>query len=167
MEKRRSDVTEDELLFDAVLYPHRSLNSLGFRLLMLGVILISFLVGGLFFAVGAWPVIGFLGLDVLLIYLAFQISYRSATLFERIKLSRKELVVQRILPRGKVYSWSFKPPHWVRVTQSGAIGNKNDRIVVSSHGSALFVGDFLRSDERRSLAVSLRMAIVNLNAVAD
>ena len=47
MEKRRSDVTEDELLFDAVLYPHRSLNSLGFRLLMLGVILISFLVGGL------------------------------------------------------------------------------------------------------------------------
>ena len=92
MEKRRSDVTEDELLFDAVLYPHRSLNSLGFRLLMLGVILISFLVGGLFFAVGAWPVIGFLGLDVLLIYLAFQISYRSATLFERIKLSRKELL---------------------------------------------------------------------------
>ena len=167
MHNRPSEVPESELLFDAVLYSHRSLDNHGFRWLMLVVILISFVAGGFFFAVGAWPVIGFLGLDVLLIYLAFHSNYRSAKLSERIKLSEKELVVQRVLPRGKVCSWSFKPPHWVRVTQSGASGNQSDRMVVSSHGSALFVGDFLHSDERRSLAASLRVALLNLNAALD
>ena len=36
---------------------------------------------------GAWPVIGFFGLDVALIYLAFKLNYRSGRLYETIELT--------------------------------------------------------------------------------
>jgi uncharacterized membrane protein len=32
---------------------------------------VCFVFGGFFIAIGAWPVFGFLGLDVLIVYLAF------------------------------------------------------------------------------------------------
>ena len=44
--------------------------------------LVSFAAGAMFFVVGAWPVVGFLGLDLLLIYLAFRASYRSGRAYE-------------------------------------------------------------------------------------
>jgi uncharacterized membrane protein len=35
-----------------------------------------------FYKIGAWPVVGFLGLDVLIVYLAFRASYAQAQAFE-------------------------------------------------------------------------------------
>src|SRR5690606_29773979 len=79
-------------LFDAELRPHRSLSPRGFLLLMSGVCALSFTGGLAFFLAGAWPVVGFLGADVLLIYLAFRASYRSGCLVERLHLTRDRLM---------------------------------------------------------------------------
>jgi uncharacterized membrane protein len=64
--------------FERVLLPHRSLSPRGFHLLMAVLALISLAIGIGFVSVGAWPVVGFFGLEVALVYLAFRLSYRSA-----------------------------------------------------------------------------------------
>ena len=65
-------------LFSAIVTPHRSLGSLGFLILMVAVGGISFAAGIAFLMMGAWPVFGFFGLDVFLVYLAFRANYRAA-----------------------------------------------------------------------------------------
>ena len=67
----------EEPAFSAVLTPHRSLGPRGFLLLMAAVAVASFTTGLVFLLAGAWPVIAFLAADVLLIYWAFLLSYRS------------------------------------------------------------------------------------------
>ena len=76
----------EPLLFDAVLYPHRSLSPAGFWLIMGAISLVSFTAGIAFLLKGAWPILGFFGLDVLLMYVAFKASYRSGRLHETIRM---------------------------------------------------------------------------------
>ena len=49
---------------------------------------VSFLSGIFFWSLGAWPVFGFFGLDVLLIYIAFRMNFRAARRYETIRLGR-------------------------------------------------------------------------------
>ena len=100
------------LLFDAVLMPHRSLSPTGFWVLMGVVAVASCGVGLAFFLAGAWPVVGFLGLDVALVYLAFRHNYRSGKLREMLQLSKRELIVRRISPYREVTTWTFQP-YWL------------------------------------------------------
>ena len=82
-------------LFSAIITPHRSLTSTGFVLVMALVGGFSFIGGLVFFAIGAWPVVGFLGLDVLLVYWAFRINYRAATAFEEVTVTSSKAVAAR------------------------------------------------------------------------
>ena len=81
-----SDAANPTVFLDAVLAPHRSLPPAGFLIVMLAFGGLSFVAGILFVLHGAWPVTGFFGLDVGLVYLAFRINYRSARREERIRL---------------------------------------------------------------------------------
>ena len=148
---------EDAPLFDAVLVPHRSLGPLGFLVLMIVVSAVSFLAGLFFLLEGAWPVFGFFGLDVLLIYAAFRSSYRSAHLYETIRLTRNELSVERRSPGGHVHRWTFQP-YWLRV-QLEERPLSNGALTLSSHGRAIAVGSFLSPGERSDLAKALRSAL--------
>lgn len=149
-------------LFDVVLYPHRSLSPTGFWLLMAGVSAVSFAAGLAFLLAGAWPVFGFFGLDVLLIYVAFKMSFRAARLTETVRLTEEELLVRRISPRGRVLSWSFQP-FWVRIAIDEAAG-RDSRLVVTSHGREVALGDFLLHEERVDLARALRGALADLKS---
>jgi uncharacterized membrane protein len=60
--------------FDAVLYPHRSLSKTGLRWIIKALVTGCSLIGLLFFWLGAWPVLGFLRLDIVLIYGAFRMN---------------------------------------------------------------------------------------------
>ena len=73
-----NDPGPEPTLFSAIITPHRSLNSTGFLIVMLLVSGFSFIAGMVFFLLGAWPVVGFLGLDVLLVYWAFRANFRAA-----------------------------------------------------------------------------------------
>ncbi|MGH7029376.1 MAG: DUF2244 domain-containing protein, partial [Stellaceae bacterium] len=55
-------------VFERVLLPYRSLQPHGFYLLMLILGLFNLGIGIGFLAIGAWPVFGFCGLDVALVY---------------------------------------------------------------------------------------------------
>lgn len=145
------------LPFRAVLTPHRSLSPRGFVILMTAVGAVSFVAGLAFALMGAWPVFGFFGLDVGLIYLAFRLNYRSGRLYETVEVSPSTLTIQRVHPSGKTEAFAF-PSYWARVVLSqGHDGRSNLR--VGSHGRNVTFGDFLTDEERSSLADEMRAAI--------
>ena len=74
-------------LFNVVLTPYRSLSPAGFNAVMAIFIAGSFTIGLAFWLIGAWPVVGFCGLDIALLQLAFRLNYRSARLAEEIRLT--------------------------------------------------------------------------------
>lgn len=138
--------------FQVVLHPNRSLGSRGFALLMTLIVLVSLLVGAGFALAGAWPVTGFLGLDVLLIYLAFRWNFRDSARADFIRLDEHGLSVRRILPSGEAREWRFATA-WVQVVED------KRRLLLRSHGQELLIGPYLTGTERASLAHALREAI--------
>jgi uncharacterized membrane protein len=145
------------LFFERVLFPHRSLSSRGFHLVMGILGMISLGVGIGFLSIGAWPVIGFFGLDVALVYLAFRLNYRSARQSETIRLAGDAFMVERVSVRGKRRSWRFHP-FWLKVILEERPDASN-RLLVASHGRSLVIGDFLSSTLRRDLAATIREAL--------
>lgn len=143
--------------FQAVLYPNRSLSQRGFMIVMAAVISISLIVGVAFFLIGAWPVTGLFGLDVLLLYLAFRWNYRQGRLTEWVMLDRDALRVRRNQPNGKSQEWAFTP-YWAKVTLDETY-RYQPRIVLSAKGERLTIGDFLSPKERRDLAKALQHAL--------
>ena len=103
-------------LFSALLTPHRSLNRTGFLVVMAFVSVVSFAAGLAFLLMGAWPVFGFFGLDVLAIYWAFRINFRRAKASEEIRVTPSELRVRRISHRGHVVEFVLNPL-WVQLDQ--------------------------------------------------
>ncbi|MBO6563047.1 MAG: DUF2244 domain-containing protein [Nisaea sp.] len=150
----------DEPVFDAVLYPHRSLSPTGFLILMLAIAGCSTAIGILFWIAGAWPVVGFLGLDVLLIYVAFRLSYRDARRYETLKLTASALSVERFVRGRRVLAEDLQP-YWLNVLVEEERSGQN-RLILRSHGRSLEVGAFLSPPEKSELADSLRAALAGL-----
>src|SRR5262245_6242164 len=143
-----------ELQFRAVLTPHRSLTPTGFVILMLGLSAISFVTGVVFLTMGAWPVTGFFGLDVLLVYVAFKLSYRSGRLCEIVELTSAKLVLTRVHPSGRREQFHCNP-YWARVNLlEGPDGRTSLKLLSQGREEAL--GRFLSEDERRDFARVLR-----------
>jgi len=147
----------DPIVFRAVLQPHRSLSPYGFRILMTGMAALSLIVGTIFYLSGAWPIVGFLGLDMLLIYGAFKANYRSGQLYETVELTRERLTVRRVDPRRRVRTWTFQP-YWLRVSMDDP-PRHHSHVTLSSHGKSLVVGSFLAPEERLDFANALRTAL--------
>jgi uncharacterized membrane protein len=147
------------LFFERVLLPYRSLPSRGFHLLMLILGLISLAVGIGFVSIGAWPVVGFFGLDVALIYFAFRLNYRGARRSETLRLAGDAFTVERVNVRGNRRMWRFQP-FWLRVILEERPDESN-RLFVASHGHSLAIGDFLGPSARRELAATIRQALLH------
>jgi uncharacterized membrane protein len=145
------------VLFDVILTPHRSLNGLGFAILMTVVAAVNIGLGVSFMLQGAWPIFGFCGLDVLLFYVMFRLNYRSARMFERVRLLPDELIVERHDARGGTEKWSFQP-YWLRIAIDDP-PEHHSQLVLSSHGRSLTIGSFLSPGERYDLAQALRRAL--------
>ena len=151
------DGDRDPLIFDALLSPHRSLSPRGFAILLIAVCAVAFVAGMVFFLAGAWPVVGFLGLDVLLIYVAFRVNYRHSRMHETLALTRRDLTVCRVDHRGRVASWRFQPT-WLQVLIDDP-PDHHSQLVLRSHGRSLVIGAFLSPAERFDLATALRHAL--------
>jgi len=150
--------TPEPGLFRAVLRPHRSLGPTGFVVLMAILSFVSFTTGAVFYLLGAWPVLGFFGLDILIIYIAFRLNYRAGRLHETVELSRSDLTVTRIYPSGRRERFDFNP-YWVRVRLAEGRDGRTD-LRLHLHGKELSFGRFLTDDERRDFARALTGALV-------
>lgn len=117
-------------VFEIELKPYRSLGPRGFAILMILFGLVNFAAGIAFWMLGAWPVFGFFGLDVLLVWLAFRFSYAQARAREIIRLDQDALEVRRIDARGNERpggcsptgcGWNAMPRTMPRRCASGAM----------------------------------------------
>jgi uncharacterized membrane protein len=147
------------LFFERVLLPHRSLPPHRFHLLMLVLGLCSVAVGTGFVLAGAWPVIGFFGLDVALVYVAFRLNYRAARRRETLRLGEDAFTVERIGIYGERRLWCFQP-FWLRVVLEER-PDRSNRLLVASHGRSLLIADFLAPAARRELAATIGDALAS------
>ncbi len=152
-----SDPPEPEL-FRALLTPHRSLNRTGFILVMVFLSVVSFATGTAFLLMGAWPVFGFFGLDVLAIYWAFKINFRRARACEHISITSSELRLRRVSPRGHVVEWVFNPL-WVRLDQEAHEEFGIEHLYLASSGKRVAIGSFLSPEEKASFSKALTAAL--------
>jgi uncharacterized membrane protein len=148
----------EPVLFSALLTPHRSLDRTGFLLLMAFLSVLSFAAGVAFLLMGAWPVFGFLGLDVLAIYWAFRINFRRARASEEIFVTPSELRLRRISHRGHKAEWVLNPL-WVRLDQIAHEEFGIERLYLVSRGRRVSIGSFLGPDEKASFAKALMAAL--------
>jgi uncharacterized membrane protein len=119
---------------------------------------VSFVAGIAFLLMGAWPVLGFFGLDVLVIYWAFRINFRSAEATEDIVVTPTELRVRRVSHRGQVMEWTLNPL-WVQLEQTGDPEFGIERLYLVSGGRRVSVGYFLGPDEKASFYKALLAAL--------
>ena len=153
----------DEPIFRALLTPHRSLGRTGFAILMGVLGVICFAVGLLFWSIGAWPVVGFFGLDILLVYVAFKLNYRAARAREEVSVSRASLDIRKTAPSGRVEDHCFVPS-WTRfsVDRHEEIGIT--RMAVEGQGRVVPLGSFLEPASRESFATAIGRALATAKA---
>lgn len=145
--------------FQAVLYPNPPLGDTGLMVLMLAVALVSAGLGAAFVMAGAWPVSGFLGLDVLLLGIAFRSCRRRSRCSELIRLDESGLHIRRIAPDGRSADWRFDP-YWVRVEMDEP-PQRHSPLTLSASGRHLRIGQFLTVEERVDVAQALRRALAS------
>lgn len=153
----------DEPFFSALLTPHRSLGQTGFAVLMGLIGLISLSAGLLFWSIGAWPIVGFFGLDVLLLYGAFKLNYRSARAREEVTVSRTRLDIRKFTPAGREENHLFNP-FWAKfaVARHDEIGITS--MTVEGQGRRVPIGSFLNPGDRESFATAFGRALATAKA---
>jgi uncharacterized membrane protein len=153
-----TDDNAELAIFSALLTPHRSLGNIGFLVLMVVFGGVSFVSGIAFLLLGAWPVFGFFGLDVLLLYWAFRINYRHAAAYEEVTVTPTALKVRKVDHRGTAREWMLNPL-WVKLDQESHEEFGIERLFLVSRGKQLAIANFLGPDEKASFAKALGHAL--------
>ncbi len=145
-------------IFSAVLTPQRSLSPRGFRIFMLVLGSLSFMIGMYFVLRGAWPVFGFCGLEVLLVYWAFRVNYRRGKAYELVTVTPSELTVRKVTHHGRIREWTLNPL-WVQLDRVVHAEYGIERLFLVSRGRRVAIAGFLGADEKASFASALSAAL--------
>lgn len=151
------DPLNGPLHFNAVVRPHRSLGRGGFFIVMGLLVTMNFTAGIFFLTMGAWPVFGFCGLDVALVWWAFRANYRAARAHETVQVSDDDILIRRVDQHGRVQALRMQP-YWARLDlveePDGAT-----HLYLHSHGRSHEVAAVLSPPERISFARALGAAL--------
>lgn len=151
-------ISADAPIFDATLTPHRSLSERGFKLLMLFAGGIGLAVSIPFYLLGAWPVLGFMGLDILLIYIAFRYHYASARACERLVISRIAILFRAVSWRGAVREHHLNPV-WTRIEREEHPEFGLERLILKEGKQRVELASMLGREERAEFAGALQAAL--------
>jgi uncharacterized membrane protein len=143
------------------LTPHRSLSRRAFITLMAILVALNLTCGLFFWAIGAWPVMGFMGLDVAIAWWAFRRNFADANRHERIVIDGEMVTLTRQIKSSKPMVSTFNR-RWLRVElEYDEPRELIGRLLLFSHGKATEIASFLGAEERQSLAKALRQALAN------
>ena len=148
------------VLFSTELRPQRSAGPAAIRLVSLLVAGVFGIVSIVFVIAGAWPVMPFLGAEIILLSGALWLNHRAGNTVEAISLTEQALTVRRVDARGKRTDVSFAP-HWLQVNIDPA-PTRRSPLELRSHGRSLVIGSFLLPEERLRLARTLRRELSRL-----
>ncbi|USG61148.1 DUF2244 domain-containing protein [Sneathiella marina] len=138
--------------FYIALHPSRSLSRKGFLILMSAITGISFVAGIVFWSMGAWPVFGFFGLDVLLIFGAFHLNFRAGRRREVIEIKRDMVLITRISPDGRSRRDEFQA-YWARSLLS------KGQLWITNRGRSYEIGSFLGEEEKEEVQGLIAQAL--------
>jgi uncharacterized membrane protein len=145
-------------LFAATLTPHRSLSPQGKRLVVGLVAALALVPGVLFYFAGAWPVVGFMGLDVIAIWVALTISMRGGRAREIVTLWPGTLELRKIDARGEEEVLSFLPTA-VRFVVDRDYNERVTGLWLRERGRDVALGAFLSPDEKLSFSKAFGTAL--------
>lgn len=141
------------------LYPHRSLTRRNFHILLMLFAMASFATTVPFMIIGAWPVVGFMGLDVALFYFAFRANFRAARAYEDVRVTPLELLLAKVSPKGTRAEWRFNPS-WVHLHKEDHEEFGVLKLALISRGQSVEIGHFLGPAEKARFAEGLTRALV-------
>lgn len=129
---------------------NNSLSAQG-RLLAFGLILILSIgiAAGFAVVLGAWPILPFAGIEMVVLYLAFRYLDRHAADYERVMI-RGDVVVVEIGDAGVITRFELNRC-WAQVVCEG----KGARIALRSHGREIALGRHLADEQRKEMARDL------------
>lgn len=147
----------EPVFFDAILRPNPPLSPTGVLVVLIAVAAANIGLGIFFILHGAWPIMPFMGLDVLFLAWAFRAVRRAAQASEHITLTMSELHITRQPFKGVPDEISLNP-YWVRVALEDDVEPAR-KLTLWSHGRAIQLGAFLAPKDRASLAAALKDAL--------
>ncbi len=157
------DLDSKQEVITITLWPYRSLGSRGYLYLMMGFIGLIFILSLLFYSLGAWPVIGFLGIEIGLVWLVFRMNYNAGRKFEKISIMPKETSVEKVSWQGVSNYFNISSP-WVKarcIKENGW----SDKLILSYHSDQVEIGSFLPPTEKSSLADALNESFERMRGV--
>ncbi len=147
-----------EQIFAVRLHPHRSMTRRQFHILLMIFSAMSFTATLPFVIIGAWPVAGFMGLDVALFYFAFRANFRAARAYEDVCVTPLELMLAKVSAKGEKAEWRFNPI-WVRLHKEDDEEYGVQKLALVSRGQSVEVGQFLGPEEKAQFANGLSRAL--------
>jgi uncharacterized membrane protein len=162
MLEQHQKTLEAEFRFQTVLRPYRSASTKTLNIIIWVMATAWAIVALGFSAAGAWPVTGFLGIDVLALYIALHWNNRAGLACELINLLDNELIIEKVDLKGRSQSWSFQP-YWVRIELAEDLQGRSI-LTLQSHGKSITIGTFLTNEARKDLAQALKHELALLMA---
>jgi uncharacterized membrane protein len=150
-------MTAGPIYLDAVLEPPRSLSPRGFSRVMLGLGALSLVVGLIFLLTGAYPVVGFMGLEILALWLVFKASFRAQSARTYVQVTAEAVTVRKVDGWGRERRANL-PSHFARVEFDRA-AHGADALRLAASDKAYPLGEFLTPRERESFARRLAAAL--------
>lgn len=150
-------MTDEAILFEAVIVPHRSLSRRGMRRLLGAIGLACGVNAAAFVAIGAWPVGGFTGVELLLAAVLLRLNQRAARASEALLLTETALRVIRTDPGGR-RSERVLSPAWLTVHLEDRPG-RVPGLWLGARGAREEVARSLGEQEKRDLAQALGDAL--------
>ncbi|CAD5295289.1 Uncharacterized membrane protein [Bosea sp. 62] len=153
-------------VFDATITPHRSLGQDGFRIVMTLVCLTSVAASIPFMVLGAWPVAGFFGLDIIAIFIAFKVNFNAARAFERIVVTPLEVLLRKVSHHGREKIWRSNPA-WTKLEREDDEDYGLLELSLVSRGQRTVVASALSPGEREGFAQALGTALAKAKRGPD
>ena len=138
------------------LRPNRSLTREGMVAIIAIVAILNLSASLVFWIAGAWPILGFMGIDVAIIWWALRKNWADAARYEQIQIVGDELVLKRVPSSGAPKQWSFNR-RWLRVDlELDEARELVGRLFLAYKNERHEIGAFLGAEDRLSLAKALR-----------
>jgi uncharacterized membrane protein len=150
-------MSAQEVLFEALIVPHRSLSRRGLNLLLWGIGALCMVNAAVFVSIGAWPVGGFTGLELLLAGYLLRLNAHAARASELLVLTPDALRIIRTDVRGRREERRL-PPGWLSVTLQERPG-RVPALIAAAGGRKEEIGLSLGELEKRDLGAALAEAL--------
>jgi uncharacterized membrane protein len=147
-------------LFEATIVPHRSLSTRGLAVALGLLGTLSCLSMTLMWWLGAWPVVGFSGVEITLAILLIRLHGRPPRQAEMLLLSAEALRIVRIDGRGRRHERVLAPA-WLNVVLEERAG-RVPALLLAARGRREEVGAQLGEAAKRDLARALARALDRL-----